>query len=392
MGSDARLDGALGLLKTLSVDIGPRRPCSDAERHAAAALRDWLRERGVESEVQRFRGMASGGPVYAAIFATALAGGLLRSRRPFLGRLLGAKALALAAAEADLRWTPVSNLFARSLSGNVVATVAAKAEERQRICLVGHVDTTRSGLVFHPAVIGQLEKLLALPVVCAALVAAGPKLTRRPAIAGLIASLALIAERELRGADVPGANDNGSGTVVVAQLITEIAEHPLEHTRVDLLITSCEESGLHGAKAYVRALDPSQPAPVFINFDTVGGDVPLTYLLDDGYALPLPASARLIAALERIAADRPELGLMPSPGTPGLPTDATVALAHGYEAVTLLAQSQDGLIPNYHWPTDRYENVHPPTIDRALEVGRELLAALDARTVERPQTGLLGNR
>ena len=75
---------------------------------------------------------------------------------------------------------------------------------------------------------------------------------RRAALAGLAFSLAMLAERELRGEDVPGASDNASGAAVAAQLAAECAAAPLAHTQVDLLITSCEESGLLGAQAYAR--------------------------------------------------------------------------------------------------------------------------------------------
>ncbi len=34
-------------------------------------------------------------------------------------------------------------------------------------------------------------------------------------------------------------------------------------------------------------------------------------------------------------------------------------------------------MPHYHQTTDTYENVHPPTIEKALEAGRELLSRLD---------------
>ena len=34
--------------------------------------------------------------------------------------------------------------------------------------------------------------------------------------------------------------------------------------------------------------------------------------------------------------------------------------ARGWDAVTLLAQGET--IPNYHWPTDTYENIAPPTV------------------------------
>jgi hypothetical protein len=61
--------------------------------------------------------------------------------------------------------------------------------------------------------------------------------------------------------------------------------------------------------------------------------------------------------------------------------------ARGWEAVTLLAQGDT--VPNYHWPTDTYENVAPAAIGRALETGRELLRALDAevRRTDDPHSG-----
>jgi hypothetical protein len=49
--------------------------------------------------------------------------------------------------------------------------------------------------------------------------------------------------------------------------------------------------------------------------------------------------------------------------------------AHGAEAITFLAQTHT--IPNYHWPSDTFENIAPTTVGRALEVGREMLSELD---------------
>jgi hypothetical protein len=50
--------------------------------------------------------------------------------------------------------------------------------------------------------------------------------------------------------------------------------------------------------------------------------------------------------------------------------------ARGWEAITLLAQTDRG-IPNYHLPTDTYENVSRDAVARALETGRALLRELD---------------
>src|SRR6185503_7981511 len=142
------------------------------------------------------------------------------------------------------------------------------------------------------------------------------------ALWGMVLSLGLLAERELRGVDVPGANDNASGAAVAAQLAAECAANPLEHTDVHLLVTSCEESGLLGAQAYARAHGQDAAGTTFVNFDTVGGDVPLTYILQEGGpARSWPASPRLVQLAEAIARRRPELGLGPAPTNPGPPTD-----------------------------------------------------------------------
>lgn len=380
------LDEALSIIRLLARDIGPRRPCSDAEKRAAVELVSWLRRRGVESRTEAFRGYSTFAKPYGLLFGASLAGGLLqRAGRPRAGTALALGSAIAATLEGDLRRTPVSDLLSTEPSVYVWGHVRAAGPARSRVCLCGHLDTSRSGAMFHPAAAPHLAKLLHIPAVSATLLAAGELVRRVPggralhtaALAGMAFSLAMVAERELRGADVPGASDNASGTAVAMQLAAECAASPLQHTEVDILITSCEESGLLGAQSYARRQRLRAAETTFINFDTVGGPAPLTYILREGSAtVNRPASTRLIGMLESIAGRRPDLGLAPARTTPGLPTDATPMRARGWEAVTLLAQGRT--IPNYHWPTDTYENVDPPTVGRALETGRELLLALDA--------------
>jgi Zn-dependent M28 family amino/carboxypeptidase len=242
--------------------------------------------------------------------------------------------------------------------------------------------------VFHPSVVRHLSKLVQLPALSMVALTAQPllereglgALSRRLGIAGLAVTLAALAEREIRGRDVAGASDNASGASIVVELASEYAERPLRHTQIDVLVTGCEESGLLGAQAYIRALrrphKQTRVPVVFVNFDTVGGEAPLTYILGEGAGLPKRPSPRLVGLCEEIAGRRPELDLRAADRTPGLPTDATAAVAHGYEAITLLAQTELG-IPNYHWPTDTSANIDARTLARTLEVGRELVRSLD---------------
>src|SRR5437868_3305252 len=188
---------------------------------------------------------------------------------------------------------------------------------RRTVCLCGHLDTTRSGLIFHPRVAPHLRNLLQVPAVSGALLAASPLLRRLPGgkalhtggLLGMVLSLVLLAERELRGVDVPGANDNASGAAVAAQLAAEVAAHPLQHTEVRVLVTSCEESGLLGAQAFAREHAADARHATFLNFDTVAGDLPLTYIVREGGPTQFrPASPRLVELAETVARRRPDLG------------------------------------------------------------------------------------
>jgi hypothetical protein len=384
------LSSALDLIHLLASEIGPRRPCSQAEKDAAYRLTGWLREHDIDARIEEFRGYSTFSLPYTVLFGGCLAGGLLqRSRRPGVRRAGDGLAIAsalTAALEGDLRWTPLSDKLARRPSANVVAHIPSAGPTRRRVCLCGHLDTSRSGLIFHPRLVRHLSQLLQIPAASSMALAAGPALRRLPggrglnavALAGTVFSLAMLLERELLGEDVRGASDNASGTAVALQLAAECAAAPLAHTEVDLLITSCEESGLLGAQAYARRHRMRAADTTFLNFDTVGGDVPLTYILREvSGAVTHAAPDRLVDLVEEIAARRPELDLRPAHSTPGLPTDATPMLARGWDAITLLAQGDT--IPNYHWPTDTYENVAPHTVERTLETGRELLRALDAQ-------------
>jgi hypothetical protein len=393
--SQPELAEALGLIHLLAEEIGPRRPCSDAERDAANRLTAWLRDRGVEAQIEEFRGYSSFGALYGALFTTSLVGGLLqRSRRRGprrIGDLLALSSTVTATLEVDLRRTPLSDALARRPSASVVGHVPSAGPTRRRVCLCGHLDTTRSGLMFHPRLARRLAALLQVPAASALVLATGPVLRRLPGgraihaagLGGIVFALAMMLERELRGEDVPGASDNASGTAVALQLAAECAAAPLAHTEVDVLITGCEEAGLLGAQAYARRHHLRAAETTFLNFDTVGGHVPLTYILREGTGAVTRTSPRpgLIAMLEEIAERRPELGLKPAQTTAGLPTDATAMRARGWDAVTLLAQGET--IPNYHWPTDTYANIAPNTVQTALETGRELLRALDAQVHRR---------
>jgi hypothetical protein len=379
--TDPALERTLAWIELLATEVGPRRPTSDAERIAAQLMRSELRAAGVDAEIEPFRGYATFGLPYGLILGAALAAGVLPRERRALRTILGAAAAAGLSTEGELRHTPLSDALARRRSQNVVATIEPRGEAERTLVICCHLDTSRSGLLFHPGLVRHLGRWITAQSLAVLVQAAAPLLERfrpgRAALAGarlLIATgLGLIAERELRGEDVPGASDNASGASVAARLAVETSESPLESTRVVLLMTGCEESGLLGAQSFLRTRDTA--GWLFLNFDNVGGPATLRYLRREGVFRMWDADPGLIRVAEALAERRPDLALGDTEKPAGLTYDATPVLARGGRALTLSAQ--DETIPNLHQPTDVPENVDPELIGRVLETGREMIAAID---------------
>src|SRR4051812_1466852 len=174
MSGETSLERAIGLIRELSEGVGPRRPCSEAERRAAEVLADAARAHGLEARIEPFRGYASFAYPYGLLSAVALAAGLLQGRGRPGGTVLAGAATAGMLLETDLRVTPVSRLLARRSSANLTATVSAAGDERRRVCLCGHMDTTRSGAMFAPVLLPHLQALSAVPALSGALLAIHP--------------------------------------------------------------------------------------------------------------------------------------------------------------------------------------------------------------------------
>lgn len=377
----------LELIGALSEGIGPRRPTSDAERRAAELLGAELAEAGAAVGVEEFAGYDTFARPYGVIAALAVASGLPGRSGPRWA--LGALSAALLVSEGGLVRAPLSDLMARGVSANVVGSVEPTGRAVRTLCLVAHLDSSRSGLLFDPRLGRVVRGLLTAQALAAAPLVAEP-LLRRSGVGRLAVRLArainaiglgLLAERELRGVDVPGANDNASGAAAVVTLAGELAAAPLEGTRVVALICGCEEAGLLGARAFLDRHDTD--GWLFVNFDGVAAPATLRYLPEEGLVRRWPADPALIELAERVRAERPELGLEPLDEPLGLTYDATAVLARGGRALTIVAGDR-GRIPNYHQATDTVANLDAPTLERALEIGRELIRRVDAGGADRP--------
>lgn len=382
----AESESALEWVRILSEEIGPRRPTGPAERRAAELIADRLGKRGVTVEQVPFSGYSTFAAPYGVALTVALLGMPAARRRPLIASALAGVGAALTSAEDGLVRRPLTRLMARRPSRNLVATIEPAEEEHRTICLVCHLDSSRSGLMFHRRFLPFLHAWIGTQAAAFAIAVAGPLLRRlalgRRLIAGaygvLLAGLGILIERELRGVDVPGANDNATGVAAVATLASELQAEPLSGTRVVCLFTSCEEAGVLGADAFVRELEAAPEdfrSWLFLNFDGVGAPATLRFLRREGVLSKWPADAHLARIAQEVSERRPELGLAGTTHNAGLTYDTTPVMARGGRAITF--STQDATIPNYHSPTDTAENLDPSALGRAIEVGREMLAAID---------------
>ena len=77
---------ALEVIRLLASEIGPRRPCSTAERRAGEALADWLRQRDLGAQLEEHRGYSTFATPYGLLFGAAFIAGLVQPRHPRTGR------------------------------------------------------------------------------------------------------------------------------------------------------------------------------------------------------------------------------------------------------------------------------------------------------------------
>jgi hypothetical protein len=386
---ESAADRSLDLIATLADEVGPRRPTSRAERLAAQVVAEAISSRGAGARIEAFRGYASFGYPYGLITGLACAPALLPRRWRLARGILTGLAAAALASEGSLTRTPLSDLLSRRESANVTATIEPRQDAERTLCLISHLDSSRSGLLFDPRLGGLLSRWITLQSVATLLLAAEPLLVRARGGRSVVAAarsvcglgLALLIERELRGVDVPGANDNASGVGVVCELAAAVTAERLETTRLVVLIAGCEESGLLGTRAFLRERDTR--GWLFLNFDGVGAPATLRYATSEGVLRKWDADRRLVELASRVSREHPELALEPADGPIGLTYDATAVLARGGRALTFVA-GDSGRIPNYHQPSDTVANLDPETLARALEAGREMIAAIDRGEADPP--------
>jgi hypothetical protein len=252
----------------------------------------------------------------------------------------------------DLPW-----LRARSV--NLVAT---RGEARPVVWLVAHLDSKSQPVPSLLRVAGLIgtAAAMALGFACALLqLAAIPTRTGWEVAVALALAGGPFVMLAVVGSRSTGAVDNASGVAAVLEAATRLPPD----VPCGVLLTSAEELGLAGARAWTRGWASRYPAGVALNCDGVDDTGASTLM----YSGPLPAG--LLADLDAVTQDPIRVRRMPF----GLLTDSVALADRGWRTVTV---SQGGLA------TLRRIHTSADSLGRLRGAGIDPTATFLARAVE----------
>ena len=282
-------------------------------------------------------------------------------------------------------------LFPKKTSHNVIGVKKATGELKQRIIFSGHVDSsyewryTRIGgsVLLYICAIYAIASLI---VVClinildvANVFADGSTIDTvlfwaQVAFApGGIVAICFVNYKLF----VDGANDNLTGTVASIAILKFLKDNDIsfENTEVIAMSSGAEESGLRGAKAFMKAhgAELKDVPTVFIGLETFRDyediaiyqrDMTGTVKMDSG-ACTLMKKAGLEAGLD-----------LPYSSVYFGSSDAATVQQSGMPAVTLAAMNP-GPPRYYHTKGDTADNMIPKTVEKCLEIALNALFIYD---------------
>ncbi len=195
------------------------------------------------------------------------------------------------------------------------------------------------------------------------------------AAGGWLAFAELWNQLERRPAFSPGANDNASGVGLLLALAEQAAAQPPEGLRLGFLITSAEETGLHGARALAQDL----PAGLrdsgcrVLALDMVGSGDTLRYVTRDGVWPALRLSEIMNGwVAQGVSGSRP-LWYIEKSG------DHAPFAAQGLEAAALQVTGSPAAELRYHTRRDTPDSLEPGALALAAAGVLAVVAGLQGQ-------------
>jgi hypothetical protein len=388
---------AMDHVRYLAETIGPRGSTTPQEAEAARYAAQALQETGLKPVTESFTSARSAWYPYALFSGLMLVSELLFWVGGRWGAVaaLGLTALALASVLLELafRPNPLRWLLPKGQSQNVWARLEPGDETRERVVLLGHVDTHRTPLVFSTdrwvklfsalVPVGLVSSLLLMVLFAIGAATSGRlwQLLSLP-FALVLLGVFLLALQADFSPYTAGANDNASGAGVVLSTAQRLKDNLLAHTAVWAVLSGCEEVGCYGADAFAQAHRDELGHAAWITLDSVGGaGASLGYMTKETFLLSTHNDPDLLALADRVASRHPELDAH-AYAFRGAYTEGAIGGKHGFRVLTLGGHQHGGVLPEWHRPTDVAENLDPEVIEHTETFLWELLQEIDQQAGE----------
>ncbi len=386
----AYVENWLSHIRDLSEDIGPRGSTTDGERRGAEYCAGVLGRLGLSPQIEAYAGARSifrphllGSAAFLVAFILyPLAGRASAAAAALLSLLaLASELLELGFVDNPLRW-----IVPKGRSQNVVAVLPPAGEHRRDLVLLGHVDSQRTPLLMKSqawvSAYRTFTTVAFVLFVAQTLLYGVGAFTRWGWIwpltilcaAGAVLLAALCLQADLTPY-TKGANDNATGAGLVLALAQHFQAEPLQHTRLWLVCTGCEEVQHYGAIDFFRRHRAQLKEPQALVFESLGCAGP-AWLTREGIIVPFHADAGLVALAERLSQEHPEWGAYPT-FIKGGNTEMADALRQHIPAIALVGNDRQHNLPYWHQVHDTYANISPQVTGRAYDVAWTFIQALD---------------
>lgn len=383
-------------IKKVIKTFGPRASGSKEECAAQEHFVDEMKTGADDVQLEEFSVHPVAFMAWVVIDGLALLLAVLFSflNMPLVSLCLAVLALLCLFTEFLMYWKFLDPFFPKKTSANVIGTRKPTGEVTQRIVFSGHVDSAWEWRFMHVggkalffggcgyAILGLLYLLVISIIqmdVCGPFGGepAGALAVLRWAEIGFVPGFIMIMFFTNFGHPVPGANDNLTGTVTSIAVLKYLEDNNIrfEHTEVVAAAVGCEECGLRGSEAYIKAhKDELCAVPtVFFCMDTLRDYDDMAIYARDMTGT-VKNDPRVCALIQKAGRD---CGLDLPLHTVYLgASDAAAVSKLGVPAATLAAMDPSG--PRYyHTRRDTEELLVPKTIEKSLDICLHALYTFD---------------
>ena len=358
---------------------------SENNIHALEVIRETFNSYGFETKRESFR--VPGTMFIRIILSIILLFGIFFLLKDFYLLSIILYSLILLSLWGELNFS--FNLLGLILPGHKTSNLVAKLNQsnnKKQVIVIAHHDSPRTGLLYHISdwlapkqakMPGPFNRMFFLPFVAAVLL--GLLILVRPInlsdwiittltvfsifIMGIITIILL---NMLLSKKSQGANDNGSGVLVLLELARRFSEKKIKNIPITLLSTGAEEVGLTGIKNYIKTHpELDKEYTLFINLECLGGGV-LHWVTGEHYFRKLDYPSHGIDIIQKMEKQNniPVLPKVPLIS----PTDASPLANNGFNVITLIGLNQ-GVVPsNYHRIQDTFDRLDVSLLQKSADI------------------------